>query len=475
MKSEKIIVKNTMYSILKTIATIIFPIITYPYISRTLNVTDIGKIEFSRSIINYIILLAGLGINTYAIREGAKIRDDQQKIKIFSNQVFSINILSTVFALFFLGLFIYFIKYFNPYRELILILSISIIANLVSREWLNSIYEDFKYITLRNIFIQVLSVIFMLIWVKSANDYLIYAFIIVFSSLGPAILNLFYTKKYTSLGVSKQLELSTHLPPILLIFAINLSTTIYVNLDTTMLNIFSGDYATGIYSASTKVYGLLKSLVAAVIIVMLPRLSNMVGKGHLRVEQILTKISIVIILFVAPVCFFTFLLSDSIIDILASKAFMAASFSLKLLSISLVFSSLASFLTTSVLLPYGKEKKILIASVFSALINFILNFWFIPRYTYNGAALTTIIAEFSMLIISYYFAREYFKFTNVLISLFISVIGMIPGILLYVVINIFKLSSFWNIFLIGGFGFLLYLLIVYRQMRISNFLEKMNT
>ena len=68
----------------KTLMSMIFPLVTYPYVTRILQVENIGKINFSGSVVSYFTLLAGLGISTYAIREGAGLRQDKHKFEIFS-------------------------------------------------------------------------------------------------------------------------------------------------------------------------------------------------------------------------------------------------------------------------------------------------------------------------------------------------------------------------------------------------------
>ena len=79
---------------------IIFPLITFPYVSRILGVDNLGKYNFSNSIISYFILIAGLGISTYAVREGARLRDKQKAFHDFANEMFTINVISTIVAYF---------------------------------------------------------------------------------------------------------------------------------------------------------------------------------------------------------------------------------------------------------------------------------------------------------------------------------------------------------------------------------------
>jgi O-antigen/teichoic acid export membrane protein len=143
---SKSIQLNAILNGFKTILTIIFPLITYPYAARLLGAANIGKVDFSNSIVSYFVLIAGLGIATYAVREGAYFRNDDEKLSRFSSEVFSINVISTILALILLALFVVFFKRINTYSDLILIQSIMIIGNLVGVNWLFSIVEDYLYL-----------------------------------------------------------------------------------------------------------------------------------------------------------------------------------------------------------------------------------------------------------------------------------------------------------------------------------------
>ena len=65
-------------NIVRGMMNVIFPLITYPYVSRILGVEQLGRLDFSQSIINYIVLIAGLGFANYIIREGSPLRDNRK-------------------------------------------------------------------------------------------------------------------------------------------------------------------------------------------------------------------------------------------------------------------------------------------------------------------------------------------------------------------------------------------------------------
>ena len=99
--NEKSLGKNAILNGLKSVLSVVFPLITYPYVLRVLQVENIGKVDFSNSIVNYFILLAGLGINTYAIREGAAYKNERRKLESFSSEIFTINTFRVFYPSFF--------------------------------------------------------------------------------------------------------------------------------------------------------------------------------------------------------------------------------------------------------------------------------------------------------------------------------------------------------------------------------------
>ena len=171
---KKSLTFNAFLSSLKTLTTIIFPLITYPYITRILSVQNIGKINFGQSIVSYFSLFAGLGISTFAIRNGSQIRENKEKLNIFANRVFTINVISTILSCFFLVGITFLPTKVAAYRGIILIQGFTVALSPLAVDWIYTIYEDFGYITLRSIMVQLLSLILMLMFVKNENDVYFY-------------------------------------------------------------------------------------------------------------------------------------------------------------------------------------------------------------------------------------------------------------------------------------------------------------
>ena len=455
---NKSIGRNALINGIKTVLSVLFPLITMPYITRVLQVDNVGKFNFACSIMSYFYLIANLGIATYAVREGAKYRDNKELISKFASEVFTINVISALTSLVFLFGVAFGVSFIVPYRSLILVMSINIIFTTIGCEWILSIYEEYFFLAVRSIIFQIVSLLLMFVLVREQNDVIKYAIIGVISTSGSGLLNLSYVKKKCDLKIVISNEIIKHVKPIMLIFANTITTTIYISSDTTILGIISGDYYVGIYSIATKVYSIIKSVIAAIIIVSIPRLSYYWGeKDRANFSELANNIFSVLITIGIPAMVGLFFVSPEIVMIIADKAFLPAYVSLRILSVSLLFSLFSWFYTSCILIPTKLESTVLASTISAAVINIALNIILIPRYNEHAAAFTTLVAEVVSLIMCAYFARKTFKPQMTIRNLSSVLVGSIYIVFVCYIIRLFVSNSFLVLLLsilFSGIGYL---------------------
>lgn len=156
-----------MLNLIKVGLSVVYPLITFPYATRILQVANMGKVSYGDSIIKIFMLIASLGITNYAVREGSKYRENRIKLNQFSREVFSINLLSTLISYICLAIFCVVSVKMHDYATLVFIQSLSIIFATLGVEWVNAIHEDYLYITIRSIIIQTIGVILLFFVVKN--------------------------------------------------------------------------------------------------------------------------------------------------------------------------------------------------------------------------------------------------------------------------------------------------------------------
>ena len=69
---------NVLLNLVNTFVNIAIPVVTFPYATGVLQLEGLGLANFLGSVINYIVLITGLGIPMYAVKEVARYRDDVQ-------------------------------------------------------------------------------------------------------------------------------------------------------------------------------------------------------------------------------------------------------------------------------------------------------------------------------------------------------------------------------------------------------------
>lgn len=415
-KKTKSLGINAVLNTIKTVLGVLFPLITYPYITRVLQVDNLGKFNFSDTNVGYFSLFAAYGVATYAVRECAKVRDDKQKLTKLGSEIFTINIFTMLIAYLALALFLVFSARFQPYRGLMLILSIAIFFSTWGTDWINTVYEDFLYITIRTIAFQLLSLVLLFIFVKSTDDLYTYTWIVLISSAGANALNGFYCrKKYVKVHFHPSGELKQHLRPMTLIFLSNLTTTIFVNSDQTMLGLMCGDYNVGLYAISVKIYTVVKNIFTAVLLVVIPRISYMqTNDTESAIDKLCTGVVKVLSFIVLPMAVGLYLISDKTVLIIGGESYVDAIPSLKILSISLLCAAAASFMTYMLVVPKQKENILLISSTAAAAANVGLNFLMIPMMQQNGAAITTAISELVVFVVEFIAMKPHLDYKSIL-------------------------------------------------------------
>lgn len=445
--AQQSIKKNTVFNAIKTVSSILFPLITFPYISRVLLPENVGKINFGLSIVSYFSLIASLGITTYAIRECSAVREDKDKLSNTASQIFSINVITTVIAYIALALTLIFYRKLDNYRLLIVIQSLSIVASTMGADWLNSAMEDFKYITIRTVAFQFISLVLMFIFVHQPEDYMKYAVISLVSSAGASITNIWYRRKYCTVrfirDIKNGIEWKRHMMPIIYLFVMILAQTIFNSVDSTMLGLMHGDREVGIYSTAHKMENIITQVIVSIALVTMPRMAYYFSnKEYVSINQLYRKVFGFFCLLGLPCIVGTSLLANEIISIAAGPEYKEASTVLIVLMagyIPCLFGG--SLIGNIILLPAKREKPFMLACCISAIINIITNLLLIPRYGSVGAAATTFFSNLIVLLILVLYKDKRIKLYNVGTLIVPPIVGCVG--IMCVCIGFQRISSLW--------------------------------
>lgn len=404
---------NYILNLANTVSGILFPLITFPYAARVILADGIGQVQFLDSIVGNILLITSIGIPLYAIREVAKVRHDPLLRSKTAIEILLLHASLTVLAYLIIFTIVATVPRIKADAPLFLLLSSSIFFTAIGAQWFYTAIEDFKYITLRSIFVKIVAAAALFIFVKDRNDIMWYAGIIVSASVGNNLFNFIRLRKHVSIRGLKfsELNIRRHFKPSLKIFALNLVISVYVQLDSIMLGFLKNDEVVGYYAVASKLTKMILGIVTALGTVLLPRFTNFLTTGRRDefIEMGNKAISFTAAM-VFPMAAGLILLAHPIIEVFSGPTYGPSAFTLQITAPIIIFTGFSALLGLQMLYPQGKENLVIAASLTGAVINVLINLLLIPQYAQYGAAFASFLAEMAVLVMMILLGRRYLPF-----------------------------------------------------------------
>lgn len=406
MEKRPSIKKNFIMNALLSMSSVIFPLITFPYVSRILLPEGTGKVSFATSLISYFSLFAQLGIPTYGIRVCAQVRDDREELTRTAQELLLINLIMDAVSYAAMAVALVFVPRLREDRPLYLIVSTTILLTSIGMDWLYQAMEQYTYITVRSVIFKFVALIAMFLLVHRKEDYVIYGAISIFASSASNILNFVNAHRYIDMRPVGHYHLKRHLKPIGIFFAMSCATTIYTNLDTVMLGFITTSTDVGYYNAAVKIKGVLVSVVTSLGAVILPRASYYIEKGQTEEFRRITARALEFAFLCAtPLALYFMLFAKQSIYFLSGPAYTGSIAPMILIMPTLLFIGITGITGYEILIPTRNEKIVLYSEVAGAIIDLLLNAILIPGMKSSGAAIGTLVAEFVVFLVQYGYLR----------------------------------------------------------------------
>ena len=453
---------NAVMNAFLTLSSFVFPLITFPYISRILLPTGTGKVALATSIISYFTMFAQLGIPVYGIRACAKVREDRDALTRTAQELLIINLLTSVVVYIWLYIGIAFVPKLQEEKALYIIVRSTILLTAIGMEWLYKALEQYTYITVRSVVFKVAAVIMMFLLIHQESDYVIYGFVSIFAASASQILNLINVHKYISLKPVWNYDFRRHIKAVAVFFAMSCATTVYTHLDTVMLGFMKTDADVGYYQAAVKIKVILVHIVTSLGAVLLPRSTYYIEQGKLmEFKRITSKAVHFVILIAVPLAVYFTMFARNAVLLLSGPAYVPAVMPMMIIMPTLLFIGLSNILGMQMLVPQGKEKIVLYSEIVGAVVDLVLNVCLIPHFTFVGAAVGTLVAEMVVLGVQYAFMRADIQDAFREVQYLKILIALAAGILGALFISALKLGNFLTLLFSSILFFGLYVVMLF--------------
>lgn len=427
--------KNYVYNVIYQILSLILPLVTIPYVSRILGATGVGTYSYTYSIVSYFMILTLLGIENHGNRSVAKVRDSKKEasktfLSIYIIQIFMMIVMIVIYIL-------YCFFFTNQYRLIAFLQFFYILSAGFNISWFFFGLEKFKITILRSSVVKIITLVMIFLFVKDENDLSCYTLIL---SLGTFISQLslfpFLKKELVKVRITFA-DIKKQIKPILILFIPVLSVSLYKIMDKIMLGLIADVSDVGYYEQAEKIINVPISIIASLGVVMLPRSANLISNKKIAELKLSIEKSIEFVMFLAfPMMFGTIAVADDFVPIFLGNEFLESINILKLLAITILFTSLANVIRKQYIVPMEYDKLFIISVLGGGVINLILNAILIPKYTSIGASVATLVTEFLVMFIQIIVLRKELyikKYLSKTIKFFVT------GLIMYICVKLLSI------------------------------------
>ena len=459
MNGVRTLAKNTTVLLVANIISYLLGLFTTLYTARYLGVEGFGVLSLALSLTGIFGVFTDLGLTTLTTREVSRNKSLANKY-IGNTAVIKIIYSFLTFGL--IALVVYIIGYPQEVKTIVYLITLSVILAAFTGIF-NSIFQAFQkmeYMSLNIILNAILMITGILIVIHFGLGIIALSSVYLISSAIVLVVTLIiYSWKFfiPKMGIDLKFWKPT-IKEASFFGVSNILVVIYFYIDSLILSLMVGYSAVGIYNASYKLIIVLLVIPGIFMTSIFPLMSQHFesSKNLLKIEyekSVKYLFAIAVFIFV-----YGFIFSDKIILIIYGTAYIPSIAALQ----TLIFVIPIIFITNlfgNLLGAINRQRILIIITGISALFNVVLNYILIPKFSYIGASVATVVTEGLVFILMFYYISKYFLRISIKENISKTII---PGILIFVLVYYLKMNINWLLAAILGVLIYVFLLFIFK-------------
>ena len=397
--------KNAAYNVAYRMFSVFLPLVTAPYLSRTVGTDGVGLYSLAWSVSYVFCLIGMLGLNDYGVRTIAQVRDNREELDRTFSAIWQMQLLvagATLVA--WLG---YVFLVAGEEKDIALHLTMMSVSCLVSLDWCLMGLDIFKPIALRNTFVKLAAAACVFLFVKKKEDLWIYGFV---WSLATLIGNLMSAASlrgkvtYRPVPIRESLK---HLKPCAVLFISVLAVNVYRTMDKVMVSAIAGVHENGLYENAEKIIYCLSGFISAIGTVMMPKVAHMQKEGATeKIARHIDRSMELILCMTSAMAFGVAAVADVFAPLFYGEDFRYSGTLMAPLAFTLIMIGFANVIRTQVVLPQKRDHIFVKSVCCGAAVNLIANACLIPSMKSMGAVVGTLMAEMTVPVVQYIILRK---------------------------------------------------------------------
>lgn len=356
---SKSIKVNALFKTLLNILSILFPLITAPYIASVLDIDGFTEFNKAQNIFTWCSPFAVFGIYTYGLRTISQIKNDPCEVSRYFTRLFVFNVgTSSLITIVFL-LIIFTVPGFSAYTNIYVVYSFQLLFICFSTDWANEAFESYGYILVKTFLCKLIYVISIFIFVKQPDDVFIYVLLTSLHVMVNNFLTFIYAKyhiPFTHITLKEEKKL---VKPLFIVFLLVNSSLLFTILDRFVLTWFDTKLNTTYYNQSQQLINAILQVTSSIVMVSIPRLSNYWATDRKEeFKALLEKTSTAFMAIHTPCCLGLAVMSTEVIFLYTAGNYMGEIPTFILFSIRYYIAGYDTILSKQVLLSTGNESHL---------------------------------------------------------------------------------------------------------------------
>lgn len=377
------------------------------YTARYLGAEGFGVLSFALAFTGIFGVFADFGLNTLTTREVARNKLLAGK---YLGNIAVMKVVLAIITFCLIALAINFLGYQEQTIIVVYLVALSIIFTAFIGMF-NSIfqaYEKMEYVSVGRVLSSFLMLAGALIAIKQGYSVVGFAliyFIVSAIALGYSFVVCLWKFVFPKIEIDLEFWKPT-IKEALPFFLAAVFSVIAFRIDMVMLSMMKGDMVVGLYSAAYRFMEILMFIPAMFVASIYPVLSNFHVSSKESLKYVYQKSFQYLALLGLPIAVGTTILADKIILLIYGSEFNNSIIGLQVLiwTIPIIF---LSFMFGTMLASINRQDLILKILSVCMLLNILINLILIPKYSYVGASVATVIAELLSFILCYHFLSKF--------------------------------------------------------------------
>ena len=392
---EKKVVGNTIMLYIMTIAKLIFPLLTLPYLTRILSEDSYGFVAYVKSCMTYMQLIIDFGFILSSVKDIVKANGDNEKIGIITGNTFLAKFFLSLLSGLILVVMCFTIKILQMNILYVILSFVAVATSLFLADFLFRGIERMQYITIIYVISKGISVVLTFVFVNGDSSLLWVPVLDILTNVVAIVITLIILKRLKiKVKISNIKDCLLMIKDSFFYFLSSVATTAFSALNTLLIGIFITDLTQIAYwSLCLNIVTAIQGLYAPICNGIYP---HMIKKKDLNFIHKVLLIFMPIVLCGCILCFF---LASTALKMIGGVKYVTAYVLFRWMIPILIFSFPAQVYGWPTLGAIGKVKETTFSTVIAAVAQVLglVVLICINRFTLINLALLRGITEFILM------------------------------------------------------------------------------